>query len=352
MKHIPALDGIRGIAIISVILFHFNLPQNLEAGVLKGGFLGVDIFFVLSGFLITKILLEEYHSSKTINLLNFYYRRALRLFPALFLVLSIAFIYVLIADNSAERDKVIRGIFSTIFYYSNWVNAYEAAPLGFLTHTWSLALEEQFYIFWPILLLLILSFDYLKANFSKIVLLLIFLSWSAKSYFAYNSQFLRAFAGTDARSDALLIGCLLAYWQKERSLLITYLSKSVFVYLAAIIIVTMLVFAPHDSLYMYFGGYTFFAFLTAILLNGLSLNYIPLLSHVSNHSVLRYLGKISYGLYLWHLPMHSFCAYLLDHRFLLARNFMAIGLSLFIAHLSFKFVELPITVLRKKLNKY
>lgn len=350
MKHVLALDGLRGIAILSVLLFHFNLPGHPEAGILKGGYLGVDIFFVLSGFLITSVLLDEYYAVGRISLVKFYAKRALRLLPALIVVLLFSFLYVHFFGNELQRTKVIRGVFSTFFYYSNWINAYEAGPLGFLNHTWSLAVEEQFYFCWPLTLLVLLGYQKLNRNLCLILLALILLSLGIKIYYASHSQFLRAYAGTDARLDALLIGCLVAYLNKNESPLLRMLARPLVFYVMSAIAILMLVFSFYDSMFMYCGGYTLFAFMIGIVIG-----HIVVVPHGSSGyllraSPLRFMGKISYGVYLWHLPCFAIYSDLLGVNHIMARNYLAVATSIAVATLSYFFVEEPFLKFKSRLR--
>ena len=152
----PALDGVRAVAVLSVIAYH--------VGWLRGGFLGVDIFFVLSGYLITTLLLREFDSKGRIALSNFWFRRARRLYPAvLLLVVACLLEAVRIQSEAATLAARRADILSTLFYYANWHfiatdQSYFAAFLGAspLRHMWSLAIEEQFYLLWPLLLIVVL----------------------------------------------------------------------------------------------------------------------------------------------------------------------------------------------------
>src|SRR5579884_498695 len=158
LKHYDGLDGLRGIAVLAVILFHGGV------GWLTGGFLGVELFFVLSGFLITSLLLSEWLQSTGIVLRSFWARRARRLLPALFVLVLVIGIYY----ASAGPSKAVPGFWgdglAALFYYSNWHQvaagtSYFAAsgPVSPFQHTWSLAIEEQFYVFWPLIVLAVLG---------------------------------------------------------------------------------------------------------------------------------------------------------------------------------------------------
>lgn len=150
-----ALDGVRAVAVLAVLACHADL-------LLAAGFLGVDAFFVLSGFLITLLLLHEWRRTGTIHLRHFYIRRGLRLGPAMLMVVAAVAIYslafapeVAVAEN--HREANLRGVLATLLYAANRIRAFWPSPndlLGILGHTWSLAIEEQFYLLWPGMLLL------------------------------------------------------------------------------------------------------------------------------------------------------------------------------------------------------
>ena len=223
----PALDGLRAIAVLAVIAYHMNLPW---AG---GGLVGVIIFFVLSGYLITSLLLAEWRTSHTINLKNFWFGRIRRLFPAIiFLILGCAIIFGIL--DHALLTKLRNDALPAIFSLTNWwyilqdTSYFDAlgAPSP-LTHFWSLAIEEQFYLIWPILLLALLK---LKAKFSwikNIVLALAVASCAAMALMFDPTPFAdpsRAYYGTDTRAFSLLIGVYLALiwpqkaaWRKSKT---------------------------------------------------------------------------------------------------------------------------------------
>jgi peptidoglycan/LPS O-acetylase OafA/YrhL len=150
----PALDGIRAVAVVLVLLFHFRATGNRP--LVAGGFLGVDMFFVLSGFLITTLLLEERLGTGHISLRSFYARRALRLFPPLALAVVAAIVLVLVLDPGDPSRPEWSGVLGATFYYANWLRITSGDVLGILDHTWSLSIEEQFYLFFPPLLALVM----------------------------------------------------------------------------------------------------------------------------------------------------------------------------------------------------
>ncbi|MFW9929612.1 MAG: acyltransferase family protein, partial [Candidatus Thorarchaeota archaeon] len=169
--YVPQLDGMRGIAVLAVIAFHAGISF------MPGGFIGVDIFFVLSGFLITSLLIREYDKYKDINFKHFYIRRALRLLPALILllilfsVLSVFFLQWTQAKSNLEDALIV------LFYVANWARAFHIHGAGWLGHAWSLSIEEQFYILWPITLIFLLKRIHSRRNIFYLVLIFAGLSW-------------------------------------------------------------------------------------------------------------------------------------------------------------------------------
>jgi peptidoglycan/LPS O-acetylase OafA/YrhL len=156
LSHIPALDGVRGIAVVGVLFFH--------AGHLSGGFLGVDLFFTLSGFLITSLLIAEWREHGTVRLSAFWARRARRLLPALFIVLTLAALYGALLAGDTELGRLRGDAFASLFYVSNWwqighrQSYWDIFTAGSpLAHMWSLAIEEQFYLVWPIVFFVVIK---------------------------------------------------------------------------------------------------------------------------------------------------------------------------------------------------
>jgi peptidoglycan/LPS O-acetylase OafA/YrhL len=236
----PALDGVRACAITLVMLFHYPWAQRFYGhNPVHGGFLGVDAFFVLSGFLITTLLLQEHTSHGSFSLRRFYARRALRLLPALGVLVGAALVMrVLLADNNANRPAAL-GFFGMIFYVANWVEIYRHGALGLFSYTWSLAIEEQFYLVWPVVLLLMLRRrlsirTIAMVTGAGIVAAAVWRAWYWHSHFGprrfVDYYFLitahaatdtgaldhrtavwnRWYFGSDTRADALLVGCLTA----------------------------------------------------------------------------------------------------------------------------------------------
>ncbi len=211
IKYRPDIDGLRAVAIISVIIFHF-------CNLLPSGYIGVDIFFVISGFLITKIILQE-HEVGHFSFVNFYARRILRIFPALFLMLSVSFAFAALVLNTKDMIWFSKSLhYSSLqisnFFFQRTVNYFDANE-GFepLVHTWSLAVEEQFYLLMPAIIIFLLSFKKKlrskNAAFYSIIALSL-ISLAASQVLVFSNQKI-AFYSLVSRFFELGIGCLLAF---------------------------------------------------------------------------------------------------------------------------------------------
>jgi peptidoglycan/LPS O-acetylase OafA/YrhL len=299
----PALHGLRGVAILTVMAVH------VKPLILWGGSIGVDIFFVLSGFLITALLVEESESTGTIDLKRFYLRRALRLLPALVAMLLFCCLYSLAFDKPQDATATCKDALSVLFYYFNWRLAFDPTPPTVpLLHTWSLSVEEQFYLVWPVLVACLLAmrlrrswvlFGVLAGIIGPAVFR--FVWWTGVEAFP------RLYFCTDARADALFMGSLvglLAVWNwlpKGR-----YLSGLLKAAASAAALVLVLHAWKSSHLpggYMYKGGFTIVAGCAAILLCSLNCSAPLWLHWILERRLLVWIGQISYGLYLWHLPL-------------------------------------------------
>jgi peptidoglycan/LPS O-acetylase OafA/YrhL len=331
-RHVPELDGLRGIAIISVIVHHQLTPFSLS-----GGFLGVDLFFVLSGFLITGLLLAEFEKSKSISLRNFYMRRVLRLGPALLLYL-VACVWVTYQTQMLGMFRQIKLIAIALIYSTNWRMAFGWDP--FLDPTaiiWSLSIEEQFYLVWPLVMFGCLAMRvrrrFLIAGLGVVVLTIMFYRFLL---FSEGASLTRLYYGTDTRADALLSGCLVALLpitdlagRTKRLLKVAgVLSAGGLSYLIAT--------ATFTDSFLYRGGFTGIALLAGIVILVAASAPPKILSLVLQWPLLRWFGKISYGLYLWHwLVVRSTSFYYLGYWEPWTKLALAVG----IASASFYLVE-------------
>lgn len=296
----PALDGIRAIAILLV------MGVNEWPPVITGGYIGVDLFFVLSGFLISTLLLEEYAQQGRIRAGAFYARRALRLLPALFLLLACCTVFALRSHNPEKAHVAWTGIQCAGLYISNWAVAF-GWELGPLAHTWSLAAEEQFYLVWPWVLLFLLRRGRSNAQRIRILLggVLVVALWRAFVFETVQNA-LRTYAGLDTRADALLIGSALAFALRDESLRDAVLTWSRRLFLPALAIFSVVAATvTWTGPWPHLGVFTLVAFTAAVLI-ACALQPGTLWCRALSLRPLVWLGRISYSLYLWHFPIFRF----------------------------------------------
>jgi peptidoglycan/LPS O-acetylase OafA/YrhL len=293
----PELDGLRGIAIILVLFAHaFDWP--------KGSFIGVDMFFALSGFLITTLLLEEWRVHGSISLRHFYLRRYYRLFPALAVLCAVYVLYVLLFVNGDVGMRV-RGAGFGITYTANWVQAFHVrfpdAEIGYL---WTLGIEEQFYLLWPALLILLLRRG-LGLRGTKWVLLGMIAAVVVWRNFliAHGGDPNRTYFGTDTRFDELFVGCLAGTFYVARRGIQAGSKWLKLATMGAGLFLVYRVFKRNPwTFWTVRITLTLVAVATAVVIYACVTNSFPLLKRALSAKWLVFVGMISYSLYLWHVP--------------------------------------------------
>ncbi len=362
LSYLPALDGVRACAVVAVMMFHGGIPH------MDGGFMGVDAFFVLSGFLITSLLLGEWRQRLSIKLGAFWARRARRLLPALLLMLLFVAFFASVIVPKGTYGALRLDALATLLYVSNWhfilVNSNyfnETSASSPLLHTWSLAVEEQFYVIWPLVVLGVMHFTRsLKALFALCCAAA--LASATWMYVLYDGGLNtnRVYLGTDTRSQCLFIGCALAVglvlltqrsheegrlshgelWQPAGGtgrILCGALGV-----VGAIAAATIWVLTSSTSSFPYSGGFFLIGLSVAAVIVSAVAAPRSIVPRLLSLSPVRYVGRISYGLYIWHWPIFIW----LDH----ARTGL-LGYELFavrvlvtfaVAVVSFHLVERPI----------
>jgi peptidoglycan/LPS O-acetylase OafA/YrhL len=349
LPYTAGLDGLRALAVAAVFLYHAN------AGWMPGGFLGVDLFFVLSGYLITSLLLNEWSAHGSIALKSFWTRRARRLFPAVAVVILLA----LLATLTIARDDLGRtraDALSALVYLTNWheivashsyFNQFGRPSL--LQHLWSLAVEEQFYLLWP--LLLIAGLRWLRRGATVALTALLAAGSCALMWLTYSAAGdpSRVYYGTDTRVFTLLIGVLLAFaWPLGKGAIRRWRHSPAIadvVGLAALVGVLALFVRVRDfDPWLYHGGFLLMAIVGAVLVAAVS-QPGTILGRVLGCGTLRWLGTRSYGIYLWHWPIMELTRPYVDvplhgAPLVLVQAALTVGA----AALSYRYVEVPIRV--------
>ncbi len=345
IKHLPALDGLRGAAVLGVVVFH------ADAG-LRGGYLGVDLFFVLSGFLITSILFAEIDKTGRVDLARFWVRRARRLFPALLSLMPAIALYAAFFASPDELSGLRADALATLAYVANWRQILSdksywdlfTAPSP-LEHTWSLAIEEQFYVLWPLVVTLFVVVVGLgRRGFLAITSALLAGSIALALVLYDPSRSSRVYFGTDTRAAAILMGAALACVLGPETV---FRERTVRV-LDALGLVSIAIlgwaWATLDGQdpRLYHGGFWATELLALVLIACGTAGQRSLVGRALASRPLAYVGTISYGVYLWHWPIDCVLSSErvdLDPGVLTA---LRIGLAFLVAILSHRYFEAPI----------
>ena len=337
LRHVPALDGLRGVAVAVVVAFH--------AGHLTGGWLGVDVFFVLSGYLISRLLLVEHAAAGRIDLKRFWGRRARRLLPALFCVVVV----LAIAERVRHRTEGPAGarwdVIGALTYTSNWVRLRGGAgywsqfgPPSLFEHFWSLAIEEQFYVFWP---LVMIGLTRLRRSLTTLALAGLTVAaavWSLV-WFNHTMDASRVYMGTDTRAYALLVGATIASvseWKPQLLRWVKWVGP-----VAGLVLAVAFGLLDGTRLVTYQGGLlgcTVAAALVVVAVTSGPSRFGRLLAVPP----LRWLGARSYGIYLWHWPVFAGLGVVGQDSVALWRIAVGVAASLAIAEVSYRLIEMPI----------
>ena len=347
LKHRKDIDGLRAIAVLSVILFHMN-PNWLP-----GGFLGVDIFFVISGFLITKII----HSQVTTNSFNFYdfyTRRMKRILPAFFTVVLSCLVIGYFLLIPYDYDKLGKSALSTVFFISNIYFAraaggyFETNDTLPLLHTWSLSVEEQYYFIWPIILMILLKFGIKQKALILLLSVVALISFAGATVLAITDTPLAKwnYYMLPSRVGELLIGSMLAlllnYGYQLRNKNVWSLAGALLILISFVLVDGHSVFPGINALWACLG--------TAFILASAPNNIV---NRALSIKPLTYIGLISYSLYLWHWPILAFIRYTNPNiqalEYLSSNQLLFAGvLTWLLAHMTFKLIESKSRFVKKR----
>lgn len=334
----PALDGLRAAAVFAVMLYHLKTKEWFS-----GGFMGVDVFFVLSGFLITRLLLDEWHATGGISLPRFYARRALRLLPAamLFFLAYVVFFDVMsLADiRRVSLTLPIKDVAFSMVYILNWVAAAHEPLSPAFSHVWSLSVEEQFYIVWPVTLWLLLRSGARPATMLGLALAGAAIS-AALPFIFPDASWQRWYYGTDFRANPLLLGVALAllsaYAPRTADAVRTPAFRLAALAGAAYLVAVLFLPDGHVRWTFTYGhqlvALSSLAVVAAGAFDGLGVARILL-----DNPIAVYLGRRSYAIYLWNLPI----AYWLNDLSTWQQAALAVPLTVAAAEASYRLIERP-----------
>jgi peptidoglycan/LPS O-acetylase OafA/YrhL len=353
-RYMPGLDGLRAIAVLAVLAFH------LGYGWAPGGLLGVGVFFTLSGYLITDLLLAQLGRSGGIRIISFWLARARRLLPALFVMLAMVVAWVTLF-GPAQPPSFREAVAAAAIYVSNWWLIFQHisyfarfAPQSPLNHLWSLAVEEQFYLIWPFLLLLGVRIvgdtphpSGIRPRLAGVTLVLALASAIAMAVLYHPSlDPSRVYYGTDTRAFELLTGAALAMvWPSRRlrprvraSAQLTIDGLGV----AGLLVIALLIWRTNQySSFIYDGGFVLLSAATVLLIAAL-VHPACKLGPILGWRPLRWIGVRSYGIYLWHYPIIVLTTPATFHRTDLLRDALQVAATFTVAALSWRFVEEPV----------
>jgi len=336
-QRLPALDGLRAVAFAVVIVYHFG--NNAVPGEL-----GVSTFFVLSGFVITWLLLKEYWATGTVTLRRFYTRRALRTFPAYYAFLALSF-----ALDHVRGHGWPPGLGpAAVSYLVNYYNALHGHPTTSIAHAWSLGVEEQFYLLWPVLLLALLRGGVPRAARGVVVLIAAAVAWRCTLYLGLHADRAYVYNAFDTRFDNLGVGCLLAMCVRAPRFqrVAERLGRSVLAPLATLGLL-VLSCVGFGRTYHYTVGLTVDAVLVAVFIIQMLAQHRSGVWSWLDSPIARYIGLITYSLYLWH-PL----GLTVGHHFRVAGapgEFLAgVMISLLLALGSYYVIERPFLELKRR----
>jgi len=383
VPHLPGLDGLRALAVVAVIIYHAN------ASWLHGGFLGVEVFFVISGYLITLLLIAEHERSSRINLAQFWLRRARRLLPALFVMLAMLMIYLAVPFGYPEargrtRGDIIGGLSYLSNWYQIWVGAGYTAREAFapLRHLWSLAVEEQFYLIWPIVMVAILRRG--RTHLPRVALWLVGVSVlitavvallyvpgdidsactidSSRGYWTVAGRCVSVndtlYLGTITRAGGLMLGAAFAMvWRpmalmrgpvKDKGTQLDVLALIGLVVLGGMMWVThladpaltMLTGSRFDAL-LFRGGLLITAVATVMVIAAVT-HQRAVAGRLLGNPVLTWIGTRSYGMYLYHWPIYQAIRKSAGVPLTPAKFALAMLITLPLTEFSYRYIEMPI----------
>ncbi|GAA3610066.1 hypothetical protein GCM10022223_27720 [Kineosporia mesophila] len=293
MSRRPALDGLRAFAVLAVMAFHTSPAAH-------GGFLGVDVFFVISGYLITALLLREWTRTGRIDLRQFYLRRGLRLLPPLVFMLVITLPFAVTGMHYDLTINPLVAVLSVLLYVANWANVWVNEGTGIWTHTWSLSIEEQFYLIWPVVLIAVLVKRRKAPAFglAALIVVVIITRWLSVQH---SDTTLWVYYATTSHCDGLLLGSLMAVLLQNRETLV-HRSETV-AWVGVLGLAALFATSYIEAANTYHWRLPLAALLSAMVVHHLVTRTDGAMVRLLSLKPFVAVGMVSYGLYLYHFPV-------------------------------------------------
>ena len=345
--YIPGLDGMRAIAVLIVMIAHVGF-----AHIIPGGF-GVTVFFFISGFLITRLLLAEIEKDGQIGLKNFYIRRFLRLLPALYFMLIMTYAGLTFLGARPGAGETFAAATYTMNYYDLWLTSQGHAQVGPWGHLWSLAVEEHFYLLFPLVLI------FFRKNLNRALwacgaICALVLGWRLTAHYGLSLPDKHTYAATDARLDSIVYGCFFSLFMHLRPNSNWLKRITGIVPLAGAAGLILVSFLIRDDGFRQTLRYSLQGI--ALLIFFRNLYFLPLLSWTSKILEWRpmaWTGKISYGLYLWHIPIALYFDQYTSLSYGAPTYILAVFATTYaICWFSYQYVEKPVVALRRKFGSH
>ncbi len=341
MRYVPALDGLRAVAVALVVASH--------AAHLPAGYLGVDVFFVLSGFLITGLLVAEHRATGQINLVNFYLRRGLRLFPGLWAMIGLVLLSSWLIHSPERFAYDTHESLFALLYVENWALITGTSQGSPFQHTWSLAIEEQFYVVWALGLALLLDRSQRVVGVVGVLLAAALALYAA--LWLSGAAWMRLFIGSDSRAFELLAGALLGALHcrgELRPWIEAHAGVVRISAIAALIALPLMAgFALPPSEGKSLGIQLLTVAATVIIISDVCANLTSAITTLLSRRLPVYLGSISYGIYLWHDPLSWLAS---EYDAALGFRILIIGGGgIALAAISYRYLERPALALKQRI---
>lgn len=338
LGHIESLDGLRGIAVLIVIAYHGGWFG------ISGGYIGVDLFFLLSGFLITRLLIDEQARDGAISMKSFYIRRGLRLLPALLTLVAGVWLAAVTLESTGFREGLGGRTFWALSYLANWNDVFTGTHFGPFSHLWSLSVEEQFYVIWPLIVIAIIRRWGADAVARFALVGSIFFAITTALQFAFGVSRFTLYYGTHSHGAVLLLA---GAWLGASPAIVARVDLAMAKRLLAVglagLAVLMLLPAANESWHPQMGYIPVTLMSLALVAGAVGHpTFVPL-----RLAPLRLAGRLSYGLYLWHIPMFAITAALIPD----VHRVIAVGGGSFAAAIvSYVVIEKPAMRLKHRLT--